>query len=119
MEEGYAGKFPAVRDSLSEARGGSRGLQISCVLRVLPIDPVGDVTEKTSKRKLVNVAERQQMPFVEIRAGSVLSKIVRVHQDRIAAVGRVVDGVAVGIRETGGERTTLPARRELKCVMGR
>src|ERR1700723_1261058 len=59
------------------------------------------------------------MPFVEIRAGSVLSKIVRVHQDRIAAVGRVVDGVAVGIREPCSERTTSSSRRELKCVIGR
>ena len=43
----------------------------------------------------------------------------RQYQDRIAAVGRVVDGVAVGIRKPCSERATSSSRRELKCVIGR
>ena len=49
------------------------------------------------KREAVDVADGEVMPHVEIRAGAIGGKVVGIDERGIAAVGGVVNGMAVGV----------------------
>ena len=49
------------------------------------------------KREAVDVADGEVMPHVEIRTGSIGGKVIGIDERSIAAVGGVVNGMAVGV----------------------
>ena len=82
------------------------------------LSPVVEAMRKISWQ-LIHVADVEQMPFVEIRTGPVLMQVVRIDQNWIAAIGSIVNRVAVGIRDSGSERAARAPQRRLKCVIAR
>ncbi len=57
------------------------------------------------------------MAMVKVRAGAVLTQVVRIDQNRIAAIRGIVQRVAIRIRDAGGERSAGVPYRGLKCVI--
>src|SRR5215470_12205597 len=57
------------------------------------------------------------MPLVEIGAGIILVNVCGINKIAVEFVGRVVEGMAVGVGDTQGERTTGFAQRELQRIV--
>src|SRR5260370_30455070 len=58
------------------------------------------------------------MSWIEIRAGSTCAEVMGVDQNRITSIRSVVQGVAMRIRASSGERSVRAPQRYLKCVIG-
>src|SRR5205085_9858593 len=72
------------------------------------------------KRQVVYGADLKEVSLVEVRRSPERRRIIRVQDSAItknAAIGRVVDGMAVGIRHVELQRSETAPQLRLQCVI--
>ena len=112
-------KLPAIEKLIRSASSNSC-LRCACVVFRFPLlDQVDEVAREILERQVINIADRRQMTFVEIRTGLVLAQIIRIHQNRIASIRSVVDRMAVGVRNAKRKRPAGVPHRGLQRVITR
>src|SRR5271169_3615379 len=115
--QSYTGELPAVQKPIGQ-RGTAIWFGRGLVLRPI-VGPVTEATGKVPDRQLIYVADVKQMTFVETRAGFVLAQVVRIYKNRIASIRRVVNRVAIGVRDSERQPSAGVSYCGLQCVIAR
>src|ERR1700735_1109424 len=71
------------------------------------------------ERKIIDVADVQDLALVEIRTGAGQSKVVRVHEIVVITVRRVVERVTPGVCQVEAQPAHMAMDRDLESVVNR
>ena len=101
-----AADLPVAESCFERGRGvrGGRSARSLARVRVIPrTEQMGEAVEQAQERKVVDVADVEQLPLVEVGAGAVGVNVQGVGEVGGGAVRGVVERMAEGIRKADGD----------------